>query len=148
MQDIRNNRVGNEFRSLRLREVVARAEEVAVQAVEAIEVRKEHLLQVGEQVFEAGEQVVKKLEPYLPEDPRRRTLLKYSLIGGAAFMIGKVLGPSFSLFAPGEVALEGGDKEYLFKIFRVVEKDGQLGFYDKLGNEILVLEKDELPDEV
>ena len=33
-------------------------------------------------------------------------------------------------------------KEFLFKDFRVVEEDGKLSFYDKSGNEILVLDNE------
>lgn len=67
---------------------------------------------------------------------RRRTIIKFALFGGAAFALGKVLGPGLSLFG-GE-----GEKVTDFKNFRVVEKGGDLGFYDKFGNEILVMEHD------
>ena len=59
----------------------------------------------------------------------------------AHFVLGKVLGPSISLF-PGELDING-DKEYLFKNFRVVENSRGLAFFDKMGNEILLLEKEE-----
>ena len=69
---------------------------------------------------------------------RRRTLIKFGLIGGATFVLGKVFGPSINLFSG---TLGFGGKEYDFKNFRVVENGEELGFYDKLGNEILILEK-------
>src|SRR3989344_1518107 len=70
---------------------------------------------------------------------RRRNVLKLMALGGGAFVLGKVLGPSMSFF-PREQSL---DKEFFFKNFRVVEKGDTLGFFDRLGNEILNLEKDE-----
>ena len=45
------------------------------------------------------------------------------------------MGPSLHLFEQDEKITD-------FKNFRVVENNGELGFYDKLGNEILVMEKD------
>ena len=52
--------------------------------------------------------------------------------------MGKVLGPSLNLFG-GNIA-EGEITE--FKNFRVVDNDEELGFYDKVGNEILIIEKE------
>ena len=125
MPDIKTTRVGNEFRSIRTvpRIVAEVGREVARRAVETAEL------------------VADTVEPYLPQDPRRRKILKYSLFGGGMFVLGKVLGPSISLF-PGELDING-DKEYLFKNFRVVENSRGLAFFDKLGNEILLLEKEE-----
>lgn len=70
---------------------------------------------------------------------RRRNILKLFALGGAAFVLGKIFGPSISLFGG---SAELGGKQYDFKNFRVVENGEELGFYDKLGNEILILEKD------
>ncbi|OGC85037.1 hypothetical protein A3F55_02105 [Candidatus Adlerbacteria bacterium RIFCSPHIGHO2_12_FULL_53_18] len=69
---------------------------------------------------------------------RRRTLIKLAAFGGATFILGKVLGPSLNLFG-GNIA-EGEITE--FKNFRVVDNDEELGFYDKVGNEILIIEKE------
>ncbi len=107
---------------------------------------------------EAAGTVAAAAEPYLPEDPRRRKALKYGLLGGGVFLAGKVLGPGLSAILPNEVVAsaavppvvpnsvpvvsDDGAKEYLFENFRVVEKDGHLGFYDKVGKEILVLENE------
>jgi hypothetical protein len=66
---------------------------------------------------------------------RRRTILKVALFGGAAFLLGKVFGPGIKLF-------ESEHEVKDFKNFRVVENGEELGFYDKFGNEILVMEKD------
>ncbi len=72
---------------------------------------------------------------------RRRNLIKLGLFGVGTFVVGKILGPSINFFGGG-VELEGG-KIIDFKNFRVVENaDGELGFYDRLGNEILVMDHD------
>lgn len=68
---------------------------------------------------------------------RRRAVIKYALLGVGAFVAGKILGPRLSLFSS-----DLNSKEYSFRNFRVVENGDELGFYDKLGNEILILEKD------
>ena len=70
----------------------------------------------------------------------RRNLIKLGLFGVGAFVVGKVLGPSINLFS-GTLEL-GGGKQYDFTNFRVIENGQELGFYDKLGNEILILDKD------
>lgn len=71
---------------------------------------------------------------------RRRTLIKFGLVGAATFVLGKVLGPSLNLFGGSSVATgETTD----FKNFRVVDNNTELGFYDKLGNEILIIEKED-----
>ena len=123
MSHIKLNQVGNEFRSIRVRVVAVR--ELAVEMTDRI------------------------VEQYLPQDPRRRAVLKYSLLGGAAFVLAKALGPAIKEFpAPsGEpVVVEATpitvQKEFLFKDFRVVEEDGKLSFYDKSGNEILTLDNE------
>ncbi len=68
---------------------------------------------------------------------KRRTLLKYIFFGGGVFLAGKVLGPSINLFS--------GDNEIGkitdFKNFRVVETGKELTFFDRMGNEILSLDK-------
>lgn len=79
------------------------------------------------------------VEARLPESPRRRAILKYSVFGGGAFLAGKVLGPGINLF--GGADFDG--KMVDFKNFRVVESSKGLAFYDKWGNEILMLEKDD-----
>ncbi len=70
-------------------------------------------------------------------DPQRRRMLKMFGFGAGIFAIGKVLGPSFSLF-PG--VLDNGTT--YFRNFRLVERGKELSFYDRYGNEILVLEAD------
>lgn len=71
-------------------------------------------------------------------DEKRRGMLKWIAVGGGAFILGKILGPSVNMFS--ESSLLG--KTHLFKNFRVSENSKELGFYDSFGNEILVLEKD------
>ncbi len=68
----------------------------------------------------------------------RRNVLKWFAFGSGAFLLGKMFGPSITLFTE-EVDL---GKTHLFENFRVVESDEELGFYDRMGNEILILEKD------
>jgi len=75
-----------------------------------------------------------------PVNQKRRNIIKFGLFGAGAFVIGKVLGPSINFFSNG-IDL-GGDRVVDFNNFRVVENGQELGFYDKLGNEILILEKD------
>lgn len=69
---------------------------------------------------------------------RRRNILKWAAFGGGAFVLGKIFGPSVNLFNESSVF----GKAHIFKNFRVVESGKELGFYDSMGNEILVLEKD------
>ena len=70
---------------------------------------------------------------------RRRTALKLAFFGGGAFILGKIFGPSFNM--PDVVSWVTG-KSHAFKNFRVVEGRAGLGFYDRMGNEILLLERD------
>lgn len=74
----------------------------------------------------------RKKQPILNE--KRRTLLKFGIFGVAAFTLGKVLGPGIKLFDEDTSITD-------FKNFRIVENGEELGVYDKLGNEILVMEK-------
>ncbi len=76
--------------------------------------------------------------PQIPLNERRRTLLKYGLFGTGAFMLGKIFGPSINVFGGGSFDGDVHD----FKNFRVVESGKGLAFFDKWGNEILVLEND------
>lgn len=81
--------------------------------------------------------------PKLPLNQKRRNLLKLFALGGGAFVLGKVFGPSLSFFGGnGEFTLGEGETEHMFKNFRVVERRGELGFYDREGNEILILENE------
>lgn len=57
-------------------------------------------------------------------------------------MLGKVLGPSLNLFPKDTTIAQNGEKETLFDNFRVHENGEELGIYDKMGNEILVIEKE------
>ncbi len=83
----------------------------------------------------------KIVEPLLaaPEEvsDKRRSFLKYLVLGSGVFLAGKVLGPSLDLFS------FSGDLSKItdFKNFRVVETAKELTFYDRFGNEILALDK-------
>lgn len=70
-------------------------------------------------------------------ESKRRSLLKYVLFGGGFFMLGKIFGPSINIFSQ-ESDLSITD----FKNFRVVESGKELQFFDKMGNEILALDKE------
>ena len=70
-----------------------------------------------------------------PLNARRRNVIKLGLLGAGAFVLGKIFGPSISLFSG---SWDG--QEYDFKNFRVIENGQELGFFDRLGNEILILE--------
>lgn len=74
----------------------------------------------------------------VPIESKRRTLLKYALFGGGFFMLGKILGPSLSMFS-SETDL---GKVTNFENFRMIESGKGLEFFDKMGNEILTLDKD------
>ena len=69
--------------------------------------------------------------------PQRRKMLKLFGLGAGAFVLGKVVGPSLSWF-PHELI----STTFNFKNFRVVERGKELAFYDRDGNEILILEAD------
>jgi len=68
---------------------------------------------------------------------KRRSFLKYLFFGSGFFLAGKILGPSINLFS--------GDTDFGkitdFKNFRVVETGKELTFFDRMGNEILSLDK-------
>ena len=67
----------------------------------------------------------------------RRQLLKLMLLGGGAFLAGKILGPSINLFS----SEQDFGKITNFKNFRIVETGKELKFYDRRGNEILTVDK-------
>ena len=74
----------------------------------------------------------------MPIESKRRTLLKYVLFGSGSFMLGKIFGPSISLFSSSGDFSSTTD----FQNFRVVESGKELQFFDKMGNEILTLDKE------
>lgn len=74
----------------------------------------------------------------MPVEPKRRALLKYVLFGSGFFMLGKIFGPSISLFSSSGEFSSTTD----FENFRVVESGKELQFFDKMGNEILTLDKE------
>ncbi len=65
----------------------------------------------------------------------RRKLLKYAFFGTGIFVLGKIFGPSINIFGEDTKITD-------FKNFRVIESKLGLQFFDKFGNEILVLDKD------
>lgn len=77
-------------------------------------------------------------EESIPVESKRRALLKYVLFGGGFFMLGKIFGPSISMFSSSSEFSSTTD----FQNFRVVESGKELQFFDKMGNEILTLDKE------
>ncbi len=69
---------------------------------------------------------------------KRRSLLKYAFFGGGFFMIGKILGPSINFLSFDN----DFGKVTNFKNFRLVESNKELRFFDKMGNEILTLDRE------
>ncbi|HYF10102.1 MAG TPA: twin-arginine translocation signal domain-containing protein [Candidatus Paceibacterota bacterium] len=70
-------------------------------------------------------------------DLSRRNVLKFLLVGGAAFTLGKLAGPITSFFT-GERVLH----EAIFTNFRVTETNKTLTFADKDGTPIFIIDKD------
>lgn len=73
-------------------------------------------------------------------DVKKRNFLKWLFFAvGAAvtFLLGKTLGPSIGLFSHSRPFQEGE-----FKNFRFTEDSRELKLYDRLGNEIFIIEKD------
>lgn len=91
----------------------------------------EHKIHIHRQ-YEASKQ------EQMPIESKRRTLLKYVLFGSGSFMLGKIFGPSISLFSSSSEFSSTTD----FQNFRVVESGKELQFFDKMGNEILTLDKE------
>ncbi len=67
----------------------------------------------------------------------RRNLVKLGLFGGVAFVLGKVFGPSISLFGGDAVT---GTKD--FRNFRVVETKKEMRLFNRSGDEIIIVEKE------
>ena len=74
----------------------------------------------------------------IPDEPKRRSFLKYIFFGGGFFMLGKIFGPNVSFFS-SDTDLSSITN---FENFRVVESGKELQFFDKMGNEILTLDKE------
>ncbi|MFC1734072.1 hypothetical protein ACFL6I_27525 [candidate division KSB1 bacterium] len=69
----------------------------------------------------------------------RRTFLTVAGTGVVAFFLGKIFGPSISLFPKDHVISE---KE--FQNFRVVNTKEEMRLYDRHGDEIIVIDKEGL----
>jgi len=81
---------------------------------------------------------------------QRRKFLKYSLIAGGGFLIGKFLDSTLGLFSSNRINLIDHKTRLLtnkqtqtkiFDNFVVQETDKQLNFFDRKGHEILIIEK-------
>ncbi len=72
-----------------------------------------------------------------PANQYRRNFLKFLLIGGGAFLVGKFTSP-FINFLNGDKVLS----ERTFENFKMVETGREMKFFDKDGAEILIIDKD------
>jgi len=66
---------------------------------------------------------------------RRRMFLVAGAAGVGAFVLGKILGPSINLFSKDHTVAE-------FENFRIVDGEDEMRLFDKLGNEIVIIEKE------
>jgi len=69
----------------------------------------------------------------------RRNFLIVAGTGIVGFILGKIFGPSISLFSKDHVV-----SEEEFQNFRVVNTKEEMRLYDKQGDEIIVIEKEGL----
>lgn len=67
---------------------------------------------------------------------RRRLLLKLGFFGAAAFALGKIFGPNIPFFSERVVSLKD------FKNFRIVETSKELRLFNKVGDEIVIVDKE------
>ena len=72
-----------------------------------------------------------------PVNSYRRNLLKFLLIGGGAFLVGKFANP-FINFINGDKVID----EKIFENFKVVETGRTLKIMEKDGTEVFIVEKD------
>lgn len=70
-------------------------------------------------------------------NPYRRNFLKFLLIGGGAFIVGRFANP-FINFWNGDKVLD----ERNFQDFKIVETGKTLKVFDKEGKEVIIVEKD------
>ncbi len=67
---------------------------------------------------------------------RRRLLLKLGFFGAAAFALGKIFGPNIPFLSERVVSPKD------FKNFRVVETTKEIRFFNRVGDEIVIVEKE------
>ena len=71
--------------------------------------------------------------------PERRSFLKLLALGGGVFVMGSILSSFGKIKSSNTVS----DKKSAFsENFRVVESKKELAFYNKKGDELLIIEKD------
>ncbi len=66
----------------------------------------------------------------------RRKFVKILLIGGASFMVGKILGPLYSKFSTGSSTKKDSTA------FKISEDEKSLAIYDSSGAEVLYIDKE------
>ncbi|MEK7179060.1 MAG: hypothetical protein AAB727_02275 [Patescibacteria group bacterium] len=71
----------------------------------------------------------------------RRTVLKWLIFGAGAFALGKIFGPYVGLSRPQEL-----NGKSAFKNFKVVETNKELRLYNRMGDEIFIIEKEGFTD--
>ena len=73
-------------------------------------------------------------------DVNRRKFLKITLIGGTAFLVGKVIGPLFSKFINASSDSSASSARNIPVTFNVVEDKKGLSIYDNFGEEIFQID--------
>ncbi len=74
-------------------------------------------------------------------DNNRRKFLKIILIGGGAFVVGKILNPLFSKFSDSPLAKSDLSIKHEASTFKVIEDKKSLSIYDASGEEIFQIDK-------
>lgn len=78
-------------------------------------------------------------------DIKKRNFLKWLLLSIGAlvvFVLGKILGPSINL-SSRQQNIRNGE----FKNFRMVENEKELKLYNRMGDELFIIEKEPAPAE-
>lgn len=68
---------------------------------------------------------------------KRRNIIKFLLIGGGAFVLGRIFGPRLLGFLPDTEPVV----EYNFKNFNVREDKKEIIISDSTGEDILIIDK-------
>lgn len=70
-------------------------------------------------------------------DMKRRAFVRYTLFGGAVFLVGKYLSPAIDMFR-GDTVID----EKVFNNFKITETGKQLRVTDDSGEELLTIDKE------
>lgn len=69
----------------------------------------------------------------------RRNFLKFALVGGSGFLVGRFFSPLMDFWNGDKTISEKG-----FENFKMVETNRTLKIFDKDGSEILIVDKDSI----